>query len=110
MRNAWNSIEGYVDDVFFVIHSSSNGFALYPAGTYHSDFSEFQKKDINGKVYFYSCHAAGFAEKFAQQTGTCVVASTRGVSYNFFDGFYYAREDRLSNIFGSRWKEFDFHD
>ncbi|MDD3400154.1 MAG: RHS repeat-associated core domain-containing protein [Eubacteriales bacterium] len=107
LTREWNAIDGDVDDVYLFIHSSTEGFALDKEGVYYSDFSGFEEKNFRGKVYFYSCHASGFAEKFAKATKTRVVATSRGVSYSCYNGTYYVRTDKLSIILGNGWREYD---
>ena len=83
--SAMNSVPGYVDDVYIYLHSDETNFSFYHAQYYSADdiSTSFEKIDIWGDIYLFSCKGGrgALASTIAATTQCPVVACRYKVSF-----------------------------
>ena len=119
--DAWNSIEGDVDNVYLYLHGGTGVLYFYneelrfPNAENTSSslsFGDLESKSINEGVYLFSCDGgkgdigSNVAFMFAELADTKVRACTGHVSYSKIDGKYYARKAFDFGI----WYTYYYHD
>ena len=126
--NAWNSMEGEIDDVYLYLHGGAGYFQLDDdkigiGDEFDYQLDELEEKNISGVVYDFACHGADIyngtsvAEKLAIKTKATVIACDVGVSYRS-DSFvskiimgnsWHARTETKHLIFGSHWYRYTYN-
>ena len=99
--DAWNSMEGEIDDVYLYVHGGKGELYFYKEDLGFSgeiSFNDLEDKTVDGMIFLLSCKGGkgkegnNVAWMFAQKSSTSVRACTGGVSYTKFDGVYYPRK------------------
>ena len=105
--NAWNAMEGEIDDVYLYLHGAPGHLQLAEDRIGVDDESEYSfdaldEKIISGTVYDFACYGAAksggktVAGELAQKTQATVIACDVGVSYRFDQKW-------LGKIYGNTW-------
>ena len=85
LAGAINNTPKYVDDIFIYLHSDENNLSFYYAQYYSADSidEKFNKIDIYGDIYLFSCKGGRgkLASTIANKTECTVIASVYKVSF-----------------------------
>jgi len=119
--DAWNSIEGNVDNVYLYLHGGMGvlyfyneelSFPYVDNNTSSLSFGDLESKSISEGIYLFSCDGgyggvgSNVALMFADLADTKVRACTGHFSYSEIGGKYYARKARDHGL----WYTIYYHD
>jgi hypothetical protein len=102
--SAWNNLDDSdIDDIYLFLHGGE-GFIRFGSGENRTflrltdnDFDKLENKNVNGKVYLFSCSGGKGSEgnnvawKLVELTSTSVRATDNKVSFSMLFGKYQAR-------------------
>ena len=125
--NAWNSMEGEIDDVYLYLHGGVGYLQLAQdrigiGDGFEYTFEDLKEKTIGGTVFDFACYSAAtykgtsVAEQLAAKAKTTVVACDVGVSYRsenvivnlLFGNSWHARAESKHLIFNNHWYRFTY--
>ena len=125
--NAWNAMEGEIDEVYLYLHGAAGHFLLANGRIGFDDVSEYSiddlnEKIINGTLYDFACYGAAkkggktVAGVLSEKTQATVIACDVGVSYRFeqdwlgwyFGNTYHART-RTMSLYQPHWFRFTYN-
>ena len=118
--DAWNGMDDSdIDSIYLYLHGGE-GVLYFADGaigvTGKNSINELEGKNVNGKVYLFSCKGGKGAEGnnvawgFASITGATVRATNQSVSYTKILGSYHARVDKQNffHPFNGFWGDYSY--
>ena len=126
--NAWNAMEGEIDDVYLYLHGGAGHLQLARdtigiGDEFDYQLEELDEKSISGAVYDFACHSAenyngtSVAEVLSKKTKTTVIACDVGVSYRFgnfflriFRGNTWHARTETAHMYSDHWYKFTYNE